>query len=539
MSDSHKPKIQYAVRARSASDDSTSSTSTSTTTPPNPRTRALSIVTTPSLKSPRAARFAEATAVNSPIEPSTTGKANFTSQPASRSYMAQPQVSDVGFGYVNKHESVEMPNTDYEPPLTAKSVSFPKTALKSAMKTPGAPPKNLEAMLSPTFREEHALEKHEQHTDKEQVKDLKIKTRVRVAKFLLRGVSFSCSLIVIGMLASTFAIFNATKALPPRNSLPPWAKGQQTWPQIMLLVIACISLAMCSFILFNYWRGGHKRAEKTAVYFTAFSVGVFIFTVIMWAIGAAVLQTSRTNGNNKDMWGWACVNNQRKSLFENEVDYELICRLQNWSLVCAIIEIVVEVIVIAVYGIVFYRFWTRRRLRKSMAARDRARSDLYLAQLRSQSAPNTPGGPMSPRDGGWRAPTTEYYAHGPSLEEGNGDVRYVDASQKAREPAAPFKLQAPPIRVTNATPKIQSMGFQPVTVTTRERERSRTPSPDVVVDQRSPLMAEAPREVRQEHFAAVAPGEQVYDSVPIPGAYEAPMSPGFEARGGGMNFPSR
>lgn len=87
--------------------------------------------------------------------------------------MAQPQVSDVGFGYVNnKHESVEMPNTDYEPPLTAKSVAMPKTALKSAMKTPGAPPKNLEAMLSPTFREEHVLEKHEKHTDKEQVKDL-------------------------------------------------------------------------------------------------------------------------------------------------------------------------------------------------------------------------------------------------------------------------------------------------------------------------------------------------------------------------------
>jgi len=462
--------------------------------------------------------------------------------------MAQPQVSDVGFGYVNnKHESVEMPNTDYEPPLTAKSIAMPKTALKSAMKTPGAPPKNLEAMLSPTFREEHVLEKHEKHTDKEQVKDLKIKTRVRVAKFLLRGVSFSCSLIVIGMLASTFAIFNATKALPPRNSLPPWAAGQQKWPQIMLLVIACISLAMCSVILFNYWRGGHNRAEKTAVYFTAFSVGVFIFTVIMWAVGAAVLQTSRTNGNNKDMWGWACVNNQRKSLFENEVDYELICRLQNWSLVCAIIEIVVEVIVIAVYGIVFYRFWTRRRLRKSMAARDRARSDLYLAQLRSQSAPNTPGfGPLSPRDGGWRAPpVVEYYKHASTIEEGEVGQRYVDADQKSTQPVQPFKLQAPPIRVQGATPKMQQMGFQPVATTTttrdmtQQQERSRTPSPEIPVDQRSPLMAEAPREVQQEHFATVAPGEQVYASVPIPGAYEAPLSPGFEARNGGMEFPSR
>lgn len=84
--------------------------------------------------------------------------------------MAQPQVSDVGFGYVNKHESVEMPDTDYQPPLTARTI--PKSPLKSAMKTPGAPPKDLNAILSPTFKEEQILEKTEKHTDKEQAKDI-------------------------------------------------------------------------------------------------------------------------------------------------------------------------------------------------------------------------------------------------------------------------------------------------------------------------------------------------------------------------------
>lgn len=84
--------------------------------------------------------------------------------------MAQPQVSDLGFGYVNKHESVEMPDTDYQPPLTARTI--PKSPLKSAMKTPGAPPKDLHAILSPTFKEEQILEKTEKHTDKEQAKDV-------------------------------------------------------------------------------------------------------------------------------------------------------------------------------------------------------------------------------------------------------------------------------------------------------------------------------------------------------------------------------
>ena len=68
---------------------------------------------------------------------------------------------------------------------------------------------------------------------------------------------------------------------------------------------------------------------------------------------------------------------------------------------CCIIEVVVELLCVIIYGIVFYRFYSKRKLRKSMANRDRARSDLYLAQLRSQSAPNTPGlrGPLSPGDG--------------------------------------------------------------------------------------------------------------------------------------------
>jgi hypothetical protein len=81
--------------------------------------------------------------------------------------MAQPQVSDLGFGYVNnKHESVEMPDTDNN--------DYPamRSPLKSALKTPGAPPRDFGNMLSPTFKEEEQLEKNQEHTDKEQARDL-------------------------------------------------------------------------------------------------------------------------------------------------------------------------------------------------------------------------------------------------------------------------------------------------------------------------------------------------------------------------------
>ena len=91
--------------------------------------------------------------------------------------MAQPQPADVGFGYMNKHESVEMPKTPlpygYETSIPPKSPM--KSPLKSAMRTPGAPPRDFggigTAILSPQFQEEY-LEKREKHTDKQQARDL-------------------------------------------------------------------------------------------------------------------------------------------------------------------------------------------------------------------------------------------------------------------------------------------------------------------------------------------------------------------------------
>ncbi|KAG9740099.1 hypothetical protein KCU73_g9306, partial [Aureobasidium melanogenum] len=402
-----------------------------------------------SFKSPRVARFAEATTVNSPVDPP---RSSFIAAPTNH-FRPQPQPSDIGFGYIDdkhtSHVTVEMEDTDNNHLPRGRSDAPLSPPLKSAMKTPGMAPRNFGNLMSPTFQEEHILEKRELATEKEQAKDLKIKTRVRAAKMFLRSINFACSLIVLSMLGTTFAIFNATKQLSPRSNLPPWAMGTNPWPQILLLVIACISMVFCIAIFWGYWRGGHKRAEKVQTYYTVFAVGFFAFSVVMWGIGAGVLNTARTNSNGQDIWGWSCKENKRKELFSDVVNYALVCRLQNWSLVCAVIEIVVELCAIGCYSIVFYRIWSKRKLRKSMAVRDRARSDLYLAQLRSQSAPNTPGlnGPFSPRDGGWRPPV-DYYKAGPSIEAGlveDEGVRYVDASQQPAAPK-PFVLQPPPTK---------------------------------------------------------------------------------------------
>jgi uncharacterized membrane protein len=462
-------------------------------------------------KTPRTARFAEATSVYSPID---APRSPFSgSGYPTNHFKPQPQVSDVGFGYV---QSVEMEDQEakYLPPPT------PSGPLKSALKSPGAPPRTPggrpSMILSPTFREERDLEKQEAFTEREQAKDLKVKVRVRIAKIFLRGINFACSLIVLAMLSTALTIFHATKSLPKRNGLPPWAENTKTWPQVLLLVIACISLVMSVVVMIAYCRGGHHRAEKVAAYYTIFAVGFFIFSIIMWAVGAAVFNQSKAQNHNKDMWGWSCVDNQRRHLFEEDISYALVCRLQNWGLVCAIIEVVIEVLCIIIYGIVFYRFWSKKKLRKSMAQRDRARSDLYLAQLRSQSAPNTPGfGPLSPRSGGWRPPPGHPDYIDPNgmsaADENDGKVQYAQVREIVQP--QPFSLQAPPIKVTNATPKMNQDGFDAPT-------RTQTVSPPL------PPVSPGFQERHNEHVDA-APGEQQYASVPIPGAYTPLASPSY------------
>ncbi|KAL8928673.1 MAG: hypothetical protein Q9172_000811 [Xanthocarpia lactea] len=452
-----------------------------------------------SLKTPRTTRFAEATSVNSPIDPTTTAKSPFADpQIRTTHLMPQPQPSDVGFGYVadnqpSKHSSF----VGVEVPLT------PASPLKSALKVPGTPGRQLNP-LSPTFREEQILEQHEEKAEKENAKDLRTKIRVRMAKMCLRGVNFSCSLIVVAMISATFTIFNATRNLPNRGKMSPWAQKQQIWPQITLLCIASVSLVMAIGILYAYWRGGHRRAEKAAVYYTVFAIGFFMLSIIIWAVGAAILNEQKRHGKDKDMWGWACKEGKRKEVYGSEVDYALVCRMQHWTLICALIEIVVEVITIAIYGVVFYRYYTKRRLHKSMDLRDRARSDLYLAQLRSQSAPNTPGFQKTPMSTSFPS-----HLHDNDLSKAeNGEyhgTQYAEKRQSSFSQPKPFTLQPPPIRVQQATPSIPQDGF----------ESSAKP---------------------QEHVPA-APGEQTYEAVPIPGAYASPLaSPSFAPGHQSMNL---
>ncbi|CAI7594190.1 unnamed protein product [Penicillium glandicola] len=450
-----------------------------------------------SLKSPRTARFAEATSIHSPIDRAEAGPSPFADPPKSQ---AKGDVGDVGFGYVAANSAIQ--HADDQVPLSPfrPDLKVPQTA------------KSLNP-LSPTFREEYLLEKQEKKAEVENARDLRIKLRVRIAKLFLRFINFGCSLIVLSLLAVTLTVFNATKHLPTRNSLPAWAEGTNPWAQYLLLGMACVSLVACLIVFWAYRKGGHGRAEKAAVYYTGFSIAFFAVNLIMWIVGAAIYQHSKASGNNQDMWGWSCAKNTREEIYHNSVNYALLCRLQDWGLVCAIIEVVIEVLVILIYVVVFYRVWSKRKLMKSMDTRDNARSDLYLAQLRLQSAPNTPG------FAGFASypPKSPFYAAGPvdaysAAEKGMAQpqtTQYASPRSPTR-PTPSFQLQPPPIKVQQATPQTAQEEFAPPS------QFSSSPPPPS--QRQSPPMN-----------SGSAPGERTYDSVPIPGAYQSPMAPAFPA----------
>ncbi|KAJ5825793.1 hypothetical protein N7474_002931 [Penicillium riverlandense] len=428
-----------------------------------------------SLKSPRTARFAEATAVHSPVDENSRRSPFTDPQP-------QGNVGDVGFGYVATNDPAQHAN-DSRPPASP---------LKSALRVPGTA-RTLD-IRSPTFREEYMLEKQEKVTEKANEKDLKIKLRVRIAKIFLRFVNFGCSLIVLSLLAVTLSIFNATKTIEARNSLPAWAEGTNPWAQYMLLGMACLSL--------------------TAVYYTTFTVCFFVFSLIMWIVGAAVYAHSKTTTNGQDMWSWSCAHNNREQDFSNVVDYALLCRLQDWGLLCAIIEIVIEVLVILIYAVVAYRVWSKRKLMKTMDQRDRARSDLYLAQLRLQSAPNTPGfpgfSPYPPKSPFIYSAQLDPYSVAEKGEYHNPATQYASPRSPTR-PAPTFQLQAPPIKVQGASPQMGQGEFAP-------SNQSRTPSPPSS-QHSSQHSGPVSQPSVSHHSAAAGPNEPSYGSVPIPGAY--------------------
>ena len=133
-----------------------------------------------------------------------------------------------------------------------------------------------------------------------------------------------------------------------------------------------------------------------------------------------------------------------------------------------------------------------------MNTRDKARSDLYLAQLRLQSAPNTPGFKSS------TAPEFAKNLHDDYSSSDDG----IDAAEKGQAEADWARRHqetfAPPARNSYLSSSLPPPPPAP---------------PGFTFTQATPVLGHQEwSELHQDHMEA-APGEQTYGAVPIPGAY--------------------
>lgn len=129
-------------------------------------TRSSSESSGASMKSPRTARFAEATTIHSPIEQPARSPFADPQNNHSQNNHSQGSVGDVGFGYVNDTTQYAL---DSRPPMSP---------LRSGLKVPDTA-KSLNPM-SPTFREEYMLGKQEKTAEKENARDLVRKLSCRM-----------------------------------------------------------------------------------------------------------------------------------------------------------------------------------------------------------------------------------------------------------------------------------------------------------------------------------------------------------------------
>ena len=152
-----------------------------------------------------------------------------------------------------------------------------------------------------------------------------------------------------------------------------------------------------------------------------------------------------------------------------------------------------------------------------MNVRDKAREDLYLAQLRVQSAPNTPGFQKTPMSA-----TFPSYVHDDPINDAeNGESTQYASKQQSFSQPKPFQLQPPPIKIHSATPAMSSDGFDDAPKLNEH----------VPAAPGEPTYDAVPVPGSYEHVPA-APGEPTYDAVPVPGSYSNTLqSPGASAPG--------
>ncbi|KAJ5472163.1 hypothetical protein N7539_008732 [Penicillium diatomitis] len=82
----------------------------------------------------------------------------------------------------------------------------------------------------------------------------------------------------------------------------------------------------------------------------------------MWIIATSIDLNNKATSSGEDIWDWFCTENTWEQLFSHTNSYARLCRLQKWGLFLIAIGIVINLVILLVYGIGAYGVWFERRL---------------------------------------------------------------------------------------------------------------------------------------------------------------------------------
>ncbi|KAK9328639.1 hypothetical protein V1520DRAFT_345565 [Lipomyces starkeyi] len=193
--------------------------------------------------------------------------------------------------------------------------------------------------------------------------DARHKFRVRVARTCLRIFNFICSAVVLGLTASTFAVFNDTRHLT-NGQFQAWPPHAYTWPTTVTLVVAAVSVPLNCVILYLLGMVSWRSSSRMETVATVFSIVSFFAGVIMWTVvtGSLKLWGLKDQVGGRDIWTWTCKQGPRRDAFEGQINFERLCFQNKWNFICANLQIGAEIITVGVTVFALYRRVTKKRL---------------------------------------------------------------------------------------------------------------------------------------------------------------------------------
>jgi len=196
-------------------------------------------------------------------------------------------------------------------------------------------------------------------------KDTRLKRNIRRFRFGVRCAKLCCSVVVISLLSANFAIFIRTQdnLINDNGAVQPAWGDTKSWPAILLLTVASVSSLISIFVLLSYLKSV-KWANRLAGVHATIMITASVVSLGIWAISAGLFHKQATGFNVPSIWSWSC---NHKGSSNTSINFNQICLTQNWSFICAIIEVMLEILTLGSFLLIFVRMKSKKEMRKSMS----------------------------------------------------------------------------------------------------------------------------------------------------------------------------